>query len=218
MNTLVLIPAYNAAEPLKVLLPEVVKQCPVLVVDDGSKDNTRKTAIDSGVECVTHEVNRGKGEALLTGFRWASEKGFTHVITIDADGQHSPIDLPAMLLSESDLTIGYREFKFGTMPLARIVSNTLTSLICSFAIGKRVRDSQSGYRKVKLSTLEGFKPHFKGFQFETELLLHAAGKKKCSIGHVPIKTIYNGGVSHIRHFYDTTAFIRAILRYLWTTK
>jgi len=145
------------------------------------------------------------------------DNGFTHAVTMDADGQHSPIDLTAMIASSADLTIGYRKFEFGTMPIARITSNTLTSLICSVLVKQKIRDSQSGYRKINLAVLEGFKPRFKGFQFETELLLYAAGKKRCSINHVPIKTIYNGGKSHISHFYDTYAFIKAALRYMKST-
>jgi glycosyltransferase involved in cell wall biosynthesis len=219
MKTVVLIPSYKAADSLQILIPEVLRHSPsILIIDDGSKDGTDSVAKQFSVPLVTHDVNYGKGEALLTGFRWAKENGFTHTITIDADGQHAPSDLPAMIESSADLTIGYRKFEFGIMPIARITSNVITSLICSALVGQRIRDSQSGYRKISLDVLDGFKPRFKGFQFETELLLYAAGKKHCSVNHVPIKTIYNGGKSHIRHFYDTLAFIRAALRYLWTTK
>lgn len=219
MKTVILIPSFKAAESLNTLVPEVLKHSSsILIIDDGSRDGTDVIAQKYSVQLVTHSVNCGKGEALLTGFKWAKENGFTHVITIDADGQHAPSDLPAMIESSADLTIGYRKFEFGTMPIARITSNTITSLICSALVRQRIRDSQSGYRKINLAVLEGFRPHFKGFQFETELLLHAAGKKHCSVNNVPIKTIYNGGKSHIRHFYDTLAFIRAALRYLWTTK
>ena len=137
MKTVILIPSYKAAESLNTLVPEVLKHSSsILIIDDGSLDGTDDIAKKYSVQLVTHSVNCGKGEALLTGFKWAKENGFTHAITIDADGQHAPSDLPAMIESSADLTIGYRKFEFGTMPIARILSNTITSLICSALIRK----------------------------------------------------------------------------------
>ncbi len=218
-KTVVIIPSYKGAKSLQLLLPEVKKNInnnsEVLVVDDGSNDGTDIIAINHNVNYVAHGVNKGKGAALLTGYKWAMERGYQFAITMDADGQHSPHDLPPFFQNDADLTIGQRKINLLVMPLMRVVSNTLTSFICTLVVKKKILDSQSGYRKLRLSALDGFKNRVSGFQFETELLLHIAGRRNGTVSHVPIKTIYNGAKSYISPVKDIIQFVMAIVRFVF---
>ncbi|MFH0921696.1 MAG: glycosyltransferase family 2 protein [Fibrobacterota bacterium] len=216
-KTLILLPAYECALALPGLIARIRMEAPfhtVLIVDDGSLDNTFEAARKAGVFTLHHPENRGKGAALSTGFQYARVNGFDAVITLDADGQHDPSDLRAFFEADADLAAGCREFRRNVMPFWRICSNRLTSLLVRAVTGKRILDSQCGYRKVLLSALEGFVPRYQGYQFETELLLHIALRKEARIVNVPIKTLYSGEKSHIRHFRDIRQFLVALGRAL----
>src|SRR5207302_7372281 len=127
-KTLILIPAYNAGRTVG----EVVKSCrevvsDVVVIDDGSRDDTAAVAKSAGAEVVSHPKNRGKGGALKTGFAWALEHGFDAVITLDADGQHLPHEIPKFLACREEthahLIIGGRAHLFGKMLPRRRMAN-----------------------------------------------------------------------------------------------
>jgi len=219
-KTLIIIPAFNCAPQLGPLIRKIRQHtdCAVLVVDDGSTDNTPALLRDAGVELLSHTENRGKGAALSSGFTRAFENGYEFVVTMDGDGQHDPSDLPGFFQYDADVVLGARSFKRGVMPLARIFSNTLTSFILSMATGKKIRDSQCGYRKIRLALVRSFRPRLSGFQYETELLLHILKRKRGSVINVPVLTIYSGGKSYIRHFRDTLQFIAVVWRYLWISE
>jgi len=219
-RTLILIPAYRCAASLRELIPALrsLSECTILVVDDGSNDETAETARISGAETIIHNVNLGKGAALESGYNYALDKGFEFVITLDGDGQHSPDDLAHFLDYDADFVLGSREFKTGSMPFFRICSNRTTSFILRWVTGKNISDSQCGYRKVRLSMLTSFKPRLTGFQYETELLLHVLKRRNGSVVNVPIRTIYADEKSYIRHFRDTWQFIYTVLRYLWISR
>ncbi len=216
-KTLIIIPAYNCASVLTGLINRIKAQtdCDILIVDDGSKDNTQEILSSLQVLACRHEGNLGKGAALQTGFDFAREKAYINVITMDADGQHDPDDLGIFFKYDADMVLGKRTFRLGIMPVARIMSNIMTSLILSIITGKKVSDSQCGYRKIRLANLNSFHPRFSGFQYETEILLHILKRRKGSVVNVPIKTIYKDEKSNIRHFHDTFQFIAVVWRYLW---
>jgi glycosyltransferase involved in cell wall biosynthesis len=219
-KTIVIISAYNCGPGLAALVGRIreLTDCPVLVVDDGSQTPLAGLLSGSGAEVLRHERNSGKGAALATGFNRALEREFEFAVTMDADGQHDPGDLPGFFLYDADLVQGARNFKPGVMPWARILSNTLTSFILSIVTGKKVKDSQCGYRKIRLALLYSFRPRLTGFQYETELLLHILKRRRGSIVHVPVKTIYGDEKSSIRHFRDTLQFVSTVGRYLWISE
>jgi len=182
----------------------------VLVVDDGSKDETVAKAESSGAVVLRQVPNQGKGAALRAGFRWAIENSAAAVVTLDADGQHDPTEIPSFLNAHknthADLIIGERDFSH--MPLVRKLSNAIGRNVFSWAMGRPIRDNQSGYRMVSRRLMEALlKSPEQGFEFEMEMIAVAV-ERGFSISGVPIRTIYAGEKSHIRPIPHVIHFFR----------
>lgn len=189
---LALVPAWNEAERIGAVLADLVKNFPVLVVDDGSRDETASVASSTGCHVIEHEVNRGKGVALSTGFRWALAEGFQAVLTIDADGQHDPAEAPkfvrAFRRGEGDLIIGRRDFT--KMPFIRRLGNSIGSWLLSRVLHTRIYDNQSGYRLHTRKLLENLNLQRPGFEFEVDVVAQAV-VMRLPIAWVDIRTIYS---------------------------
>jgi len=217
MNTdsiLALIPAWNEAAHIQPVLEGVRAYLPVLVVDDGSTDDTSALSEAAGATVVRHDQNRGKGAALGTGYAWALEQGYDAVLTLDADGQHDPADLPKFLAAyqagAGDLIIGRRDFS--QMPFPRRIANHLGSWLLSLALGVRIHDNQSGYRIYTRRVLEGWHPTSTGFEQEVEVIIRAV-RKGLRIGWVEIRTIYDTGKkSYYDPVKDTARFLKVVWR------
>jgi glycosyltransferase involved in cell wall biosynthesis len=216
-NTAVVIPAYNAGKYLKQLVGQIAERTTlarIIIVNDCSTDTTAEIAAKLKVKLLTHKLNKGKGAALLTGFKEALQSGYAFAISIDADLQHDPDEISNFLKKqqegEFDMVIGCREFKAGIMPFHRICSNRITSAIISLVCGKKIYDSQSGYRLYRLSWLDGFKFVSERYQFESEIIIKYA-RKGAEFGFIPIKTIYRGQESHISNFRDIINFLKLVL-------
>lgn len=136
MRLLALIPAYNEAAAIQRVVAESLGHLPVLVVDDGSKDETASLAQSAGATVLVQNPNQGKGAALRRGFAWALAEGYEGVIALDGDGQHDPAEIPAFAAlfrdQQSDLIIGYRSFD--KMPFWRWLGNNLGFRIFSWAM------------------------------------------------------------------------------------
>ncbi len=217
-EVLVAIPAYNAGQMLATVLEGVSRQIErsqILVIDDGSTDDTRMHAERYGVRVQIHPKNLGKGAALKTAFAYVLQKtNVQAVISLDADGQHAPEYLPefvkAFVEGQNDLVIGARELSVRVMPFFRVLSNKMTSKLLSWKTGEQIKDSQSGYRAYSRRLIANLQLKTNGYETESEILLQAcrAGMK---IGFVPIATIYNGEISHIRGVRDIARFIKLYL-------
>jgi len=189
----------------------------VVVVDDGSKDDTAQLAKDAGAIVLKHEINRGKGAALKTGFNYAVENGYDAVVTMDSDGQHDPEDIPRFLNAlnsfKSGIIIGSRMNDITTMPAIRKCTNKLTSYVNSTFAHQRIDDSQSGFRLITTDVFRTIKLETDRFETESEILIKAS-KAGFKIISVPIKTIYGEEKSKIRPVKDTYTFIRLFFRSL----
>ncbi len=211
---LALIPAWNEGSRLGPVV-EATRRClPVLVVDDGSRDETAAVAKGAGATVVSHEENRGKGVALVTGFDWALERGYDAVLTLDADGQHDPDDSPRFLdayeTGRWDLIIGRRDF--GQMPFPRGYTNPFGSWLLSLALGERILDNQSGFRLHDRALLEMLDLSTTGFELEVELIIQAVCQGM-RIGWVEIRTIY--GIDKTSYFHpvkDSARFLAMVWR------
>lgn len=209
----VLIPAYNEERNLKRLLDELksyVDKGRIIVVDDGSKDNTRIIAEKSGICVISHKNNLGKGEALRRGFKVAVKKNVSWIIVMDSDFQHQPEDIPRFLKKAGegnvDIILGSRMNNIKDMPFHRILSNKITSFLVSLRIGQKVEDSQCGFRIIRKNVIEEISLDKSHFSLESELLLKA-GLKNFKIESVKIETIYNNSKSNINPLRDTLGFI-----------
>ncbi len=211
---LALIPAHAEATRIEAVVRGAAAHLPVLVVDDGSADATAANARAAGAEVVVHTANRGKGEALRTGFRWALERGFGAVLTLDGDGQHDPAEIPLFLearaTSGADLVIGRRNF--GHMPLVRRLANQSGTAVFSWAVGRPIPDNQSGFRLLSRRLIDAvLDSHESGFEYEVEMITTAI-RLGLPTAWVPITTIYAGEPSHIRPWQHVTGFLRISMK------
>lgn len=211
-NVLALIPAFNEAVHIANVIQGTRKFVPVLVVDDGSSDETARIAEDTGAVVLRQQPNQGKGKALMRGFQYAVDQGYDAVITLDADGQHDPLEIPLFLKnlekSASDLVIGQRNF--GQMPLVRRCSNTIGTWLFSWAIGETISDNQSGYRLVSSRLMQVMLLSSEsGFEYEVEMIVRCV-QNGMKLTWVPIRTIYADEHSHIRPLHHTWHFFRLV--------
>ena len=214
ISILALIPAWNEATRIGPVVEAARAHLPVLVVDDGSGDDTSAVAEAAGATVVRHSRNRGKGVALMTGFAWALERGCEAVLTLDADGQHDPADIPRFLAAydagAGDLIIGRRDFSH--MPFLRSLVNPFGSWLLSLALGTRIYDNQCGYRLYSRRLLERLDLTTTGFELEVEVVIQAVCKGM-RIGWVEIRTIYGvGEVSYFHPLKDTARFLGMVWR------
>jgi len=214
ISVLALIPAWNEATRIGPVVEATRAHLPVLVVDDGSHDDTSTVAQAAGATVVRHPRNQGKGVALTTGFAWALERDYDAVLTLDADGQHDPADIPKFLAayetSAGDLIVGRRDF--GQMPFPRRYTNPLGSWLLSLALGTRIYDNQSGYRLHSRRLLETLDLTTTGFELEVEVVIQAVCKGM-RIGWVDIRTIYDTGkVSYFHPLKDSVRFLGMVWR------
>jgi glycosyltransferase involved in cell wall biosynthesis len=186
------------------------RHLPVVVVDDGSNDDTADRARAAGATVLAQVPNAGKGAALRTGFRHALEAGAPAVVTLDADGQHDPAEIPAFLERfaerRPELIIGQRDLR--SMPPVRRLSNTLGGLALALALRRSVPDNQSGYRLIGRTLMQALlDSEEQGFEFEVEMIARCIALG-LPIDAVPIRTIYAGEPSHIRPWRHFTEFLR----------
>jgi glycosyltransferase involved in cell wall biosynthesis len=210
-----IIPALNAERTVPRVIEAARQQIePVVVIDDGSSDRTGEVARAAGAIVLRHEVNRGKGAALKTGFRWARENGYDGVITLDADGQHLPSEVPKFLRQRQaggeDLIIGGRAHLFGQMLPRRRNANRFSAWCIAKCSGVPITDSQSGFRFYSGRLIDAIQLRTDGFDMESEVIVRA-GRKGFRIVTIPIDLGFVDGLStsHYKPLKDT-------LRIAWT--
>ncbi len=209
-HIIALIPAYEEGPRIAAVVVAAARHLPVVVVDDGSTDGTAAEAERAGATVIRQVPNAGKGAALRAGFRHALDAGCVAVVTLDADGQHDPAEIPAFLAAfdaaRPELVIGRRDF--GAMPPARRVANTVGGWALSAAVGRSVPDNQSGYRLIGRQLMRALlDSEESGFEFEVEMIARCIALG-LPVAWVPIRTIYAGEPSHVRPWRHFTEFVR----------
>ena len=219
MRTLVIIPAFNAAKSLKALIEGIRISAPdadILVIDDGSTDETAEVADSLQVSLLRHPRNQGKGVALKSGFAYALERNYDFLVTIDADLQHDPAELPRLVSAATtgkEIVIGTRRRR-KPMPLQRRLSNYLVSLLTSWIAGQKLPDAQCGYRLIPTAALRCVELKSGHYELEMELLIKAA-RSGFRVHSIPIDTLYTGSPSSIRPLADTIRFLLLLFRSLF---
>ncbi len=215
----VVLPAFNESRRIGAVVSSVRQYARhVIVVDDGSSDATAAEAEAAGAQVLKHGINRGKGAALETGMAHVAGLGFQCVITMDADGQHSPDDIPtfwnAFTNTSAPAILGDRMgARRSDMPRVRWWTNRLMSCILSLRMRQWVPDTQCGYRLYRVDILPLLRAGSGGFAAESEVLINIAAKG-LKIASVPIQVIYRDEVSKIRPVRDTFRFIAMLWRNL----
>ena len=195
MRTLIITPAYNEELTVGSVVALARKYGDVLVVDDGSHDRTSEIAQNAGALVLRHETNRGKGEALRTGFKYALLKGYDVVVTLDADGQHNPDEIPVLLEpivnGKADLVIGSRYM--GTnkkrIPLYRRFGLWVLNEGIKAATSMNV-DSQSGFRAMTVDALKKLNLNSNGYSVEADMVIRAK-ETGLRVKEVPINVRYD---------------------------
>lgn len=214
----VVIPALNTAATLGALVHRVkLLGFDVIVVDDGSRDQTAAVASGQGALVISHLRNKGKGRALRTAFEYALRSGYEGVITMDSDGQHDPEDILRLVRTgerqHAGIVVGNRLVDGAPMPPVRRWTNHLMSTIVSAVARQTIPDSQCGFRFIRAEVLSGVSLRARRFDLETELLFGAA-MRRWKIVSVPVRSIYRHHESHIRPLQDGLRFLRVVLRHL----
>lgn len=235
-RVLALIPGYEEGPRIGAVVEAARRHLPVLVVDDGSTDDTAANAEAAGAVVLRQRPNQGKGAALRMGFRRALSEGYDAVVTLDADGQHDPAEISRFLAEfgagddagpageslvaaggrRPELVVGRRDFAL--MPPARRLSNMLGTAAFSWAVGRNIPDNQSGYRLLGRRLMAAMVDSREtGFEFEVEMIAVCLSRG-WELEWVPISTIYAGEpshvrpVAHLRHFVRATRAARRLVR------
>ena len=198
-NVAVIIPAYNESTVIIGVIEGITEELDgltfkIIVIDDGSRDQTAALAKSAGATVVSHILNSGSGAATSTGLRYAAMNDFDYAATIDADGQHRPEDLRAIIirLQESDhpdLVVGSRLIDSTGMSTVKSCGNKGLSFVTKTLFGIGVTDSQSGLRGFSKKTLHSINLRSQGYEFCSEMLWRAK-QKKLTVTEIPIKAIY----------------------------
>ena len=220
MGTCVIIPAYNAEATIADVAREALQAgFPLLVVDDGSSDGTAACVKGLPVNVISHRQNRGKGQALQTGFAWALEHGFAGIVTMDGDGQHDPSAIPLLAATAvergADILIASRAEQFRQMAGLRASWNRFGSWCIEKRTGFDISDSQSGFRYYSARLLRGVTLSSAGYDMEMEILLKA-WRSGFRIDSIPVAARVADGraTSHFRAVPDTWDICMTFLKYM----
>ena len=205
MKISIVIPVYNHSKTLRdVVVRALEVHDAVMVVDDGSTDEGIGTLAGLDVQIVQHQHNRGKGAAILTAADACRRLGMTHMITMDADGQHNPEDLahfiPAVQSDPAAIVVGKRDFEGISVPGLTRFGRHFSNFWLRLQTGQSLGDTQSGFRAYPLEVLKRLKLLEKGFAFEVEVLVKAAWAG-INFKEVDISVYYPPANERISHFH-----------------
>jgi len=208
----VVIPCLNEARHIAQVVKDVRRFVPtVLVIDDGSQDDTGGVAKRSGAEVIRIAVSQGKGAALQTGWKVARERGFDWALAMDGDGQHAAADVPSFFevaeRTGAKLVIGNRMCDPKGMPLVRRLVNRWMSKQISKLAGMLLPDSQCGFRLMDLEAWDRSAVEASHFEIESEVLL-AFARAGVGIAFAPIEVIYKSEQSKIHPVRDTVRWVK----------
>lgn len=199
-NICIVIPAYNEGYVIKDVIKDIQKELrqtsfnyQIVVVNDGSKDDTSALAKKAGAKVIDHILNSGAGGATATGLSYANQNGFDFAVTMDADGQHLSKDVIQGIKfakqQGSDLLIGSRLIDNKGMSKVKVLGNKGLSFITYFLFGINVTDSQSGLRVFSKKALQNLRWKTSGYEFCSEMLWRAK-QLELDISEYPITAIY----------------------------
>ncbi|MFA0848126.1 glycosyltransferase family 2 protein [Methanobacterium formicicum] len=202
MRIITIVPAYNEEKAITNVVDGAKKHTDVLVVDDGSLDETANLAKNAGAEVLKHTKNIGKGAAIKTGLKYAIKEDYDIMVLVDGDGQHDPQCIPLLLdgMEGVDLLIGSRFLDMApqNMPLHRRFSNGITTRLIRFVTGYHITDSQCGFRVISKKAAPLFTGiSYNDYVYESEVLCKAS-ENDLVVAEKPIQCVYGTEKSYVR--------------------
>lgn len=212
-----LVAAYNEERTIGSVLEQARPHLDdVVVVDDGSDDDTAALAERAGARVLRHPANEGKGVAVRTGLAEVLKGDFTHVLFIDADLQHKPSDIPLLIDTAArgagDFVVAERVFEKDNMPRSRYYANTIGSRVMSKLTATRIRDSQSGFRLIKSELLRPLSLTARRYEIEAEILVKLV-RRGARIERVPVASTWSGTTSKMRPIRDVFRICMLTMHY-----
>ena len=230
MRAVAVVPAYQAGSTVGQVVNDLLRTLPaddgppvVIVVDDGSRDDTAEQARRTGAEVVRHEHNRGKGAALRTGLARALELGADAVVTVDADGQHPAAEAARLArhpASADALVLAVRDLARDGAPRLNRFSNGISNFFLSWFAGQRLLDTQCGLRRYPARRTLALPTRDDGFAYEAEVVLRAAWAD-LELVQVPARVVYpppERRTTHFRTARDPAKIIYRVLHTVATTR
>lgn len=222
MNICIIIPVHNEAKHIGPLIEALrTKKHDVIIIDDGSTDQTRAIAQEKGATVIRHQQRGGKGYSLRKGFEYALQHDYEGVITMDGDGQHDVEDIDQFVQAaqkyQASIVTGNRMDNSGSMPFVRLCTNRFMSWLISLACKQSIKDTQCGFRYISRDVLEKLNLTCQGFEIETEILMKAC-KKGFKVYSIPVKTIYCDEKSKINPFKDTIRFFAYFTKEIFSSE
>jgi glycosyltransferase involved in cell wall biosynthesis len=224
-DVVAIIPAYEAGRTIGAVVADIRGYCSrIIVVDDGSHDDTAARAASAGAEVLRHALNAGKGAAIVTGLKALSRDGVARALTLDADGQHLGSEIP-VLLAVSDaaphaIVVGVRKKEGHPIAFINRLGNWFADRVLRVVAGRPLPDTQSGFRIYPVATTLALDVQSTRYDFETEVLLRAARRGVGLVG-VPVAVYYPPvaeRVSHYRPAKDTLRIVRTVARVVFRSR
>ena len=220
LKTCLVVPVYNEAEVLPAVLDEISQAGDyiIIVVDDGSHDQSCKTAKDQGVIALRHKINRGKGAAVKTGIEAAKRLDADVVVTIDGDGQHDPADLAALIdpivKDGYDVVLGSRLLNHDGMPGMKVVANKIGNFFTLLFYGILVSDSQSGFRAFSKYAVSVIDTKADKYEYDSKVIREIKNNRLKFI-EVPIKVRYTEYSMGKKHKQGLVNGLKTLARMIW---
>ncbi|MDR0660416.1 MAG: DUF2062 domain-containing protein [Prevotellaceae bacterium] len=213
LGVIAIIPAYNNDKTLATVIEGVSEYCQdIIVVNDGSTDETANILSKfQDIQIITHPKNKGKGRALKNGLLVAQEQGFRYAITIDSDGQHYPSDIPIFIeeieKQPDSLLVGARNLTADNMPTKNTFANKFSNFWFRVETGKKLVDTQSGYRLYPLLKIGKMKGYTTKYEFELEIIVFSSWKG-IPVKNIPVRVYYPPEGERVSHFHPFRDFFR----------
>lgn len=219
-KTYIVVPAYNESPVIKSAISSIKSAgySNIIIVDDGSNDNTLNIVKQTGVLCFHHKINRGKGAAVKTGIEAARRQGADIIVTMDGDGQHDANDIKKLVKpikdDACDVALGTRTINTSVMPLHKVIANKAGNTITWLLNGLWVTDSQSGFRAFSRLAANTINTQSSHYEYESEVIREIK-KHNLRFSEVPIKVNYTKYSTNKQHKQDLTNGLKTLYKLIW---
>jgi glycosyltransferase involved in cell wall biosynthesis len=219
-STFIVVPVFNESPVIKNTISSIKEAGfpNIIVVDDGSSDDSLNIIKQTGVLCFHHKINRGKGAAVKTGIEAAKLRGANIIVTMDGDGQHNANDIKNLIQpikkNQCDVVLGTRPINTKVMPFHKVIANKTGNTVTWLLNGLWVTDSQSGFKAFSRQATNTINTRSSQYEYESDVIREIK-KHKLRFSEVPIKVNYTEYSINKPHKQDLTNGLKTIFKLIW---